>query len=297
MSTKLKVNYFGHDYGARYSPGLIALQIAMGAVGLALFWCLIEMLWENVGYYPCVYEAISYQLRWATPDDVRRVVEEFDLFQTDGKLFWSDSVLRRMKIRDDISEKRSNSGREGGIKSGVSRREKAIASGGGSNAEASASASESTKEIKNDKNKESNNPTEDEEKMMIFELFFWLNYVSPEYEANRFWEHYKKTGWTTSDGTPIHDKEQIAKYWKAEKKGNRFDPDFLSWYRGIVNTARNHLATYDVHQFLLGLVRAILKGNDLAITYSSRELAEAVSSFVLKNNLSGRFNIDWKFAN
>ena len=42
MSIKLKVNYFAHDYGARYNPKLIALQMAMGALGLAIFWCLLE---------------------------------------------------------------------------------------------------------------------------------------------------------------------------------------------------------------------------------------------------------------
>lgn len=299
MPINIKVNYFPHDYGARFNPKLISLQMAMGGLGLAIFWCVVEMLWENAGYYPCDYSLISFHLHWATPADVRRVVEEFDLFETDGEMFWSETVHERLKLRNDISDKRAESGRAGGLQSGVSRRKKAIASGSGSKAEAIASTSGSNKELiekKNDKNNESQNLTDDE-KMLIFELFFWENYMSPKYEADRFWEHYEKTGWTTSDGKPIQDKEQIAKYWKVEKIGKRFDPNFLSWYQGVVNAARNHLVTYDVNQFLLGLVRVILKGNDLAITYSSRELAEVVSAFVIENNLSGSYKIDWRFEN
>jgi hypothetical protein len=302
MPIKLKVNYFAHDYGARYNPKLVSLQIAMGAVGLALFWCLIEMLWENAGYYPCVYESITYHLHWATPDDVRRVVEEFDLFKTDGKVFWSDSVLKRMDIRNSISEKRANSGRAGGLQSGVSRREKAIASGNGSNAEASASDSGSNKEVKeinetkNDKIKESHNLTEEEEKRMIFELFFWDNIVSPEYELDRFWRHYEKTEWTTSDGVAIENKERVAKYWKPEKKGSRFIPEFLKWYKGVILAAKNHLSTDEVEKMLKGLTRVVRDGNSWIITFSSKELAQMVSTFVHENNLyCGCNKIYWKF--
>ena len=307
MSIKLKVNYFAHDYGARYNPKLIALQMAMGALGLAIFWCLIEMLWENVGYYPCVYETISFQLRWATADDVRRVVEEFDLFRTDGERFWNDCVLERMEIRNNISEKRAKSGQEGGLQSGVSRREKAIASRTGTIAKANASDTESnrnsgalskeTNDIKRVIYTESQYHTEEEEKKMIFEVFFWANYLSPAYEADRFWEHYAKTGWTTSDGVAIQDKEKVAKFWKAEKKGKRFNPEFLTWYKSIVLAAKNHLETNVIDKFLSGLVRVILNGKDMTITYSSRELAEQVAAFVCDNKLYCGYKIEWKFEN
>lgn len=310
MPISLKVNYFAHDYGARYSPKLIALQMGMGALGLAIFWCLIEVLWENAGYYPCAYETISYHLRWATPEDVRRVVEEFNLFRTDGKVFWSDSVLRRMEVRQTLSEKRANSGREGGLQSGVARREKASASKFGSNNEANASSTGSNRgagvsqscsnkennNIKNDINKESSSHTEDE-KMMIFELFFWSNLMSPEYEANRFWQHYEKSGWTTSDGSVIDDKERIAKYWKPEQEGKRFSPDFLQWYKSVVLAAKNHLSAEVANRFMRGLVRAILSGHDLLITYASKDLAEIVSSFLNENELYGSYNIELKYEN
>ena len=39
-------NYFSHDFGARNDPKLIELQMEMGGQGLAIFWCIVEMLWE-----------------------------------------------------------------------------------------------------------------------------------------------------------------------------------------------------------------------------------------------------------
>ena len=54
------LQYMTHDLGARNDPKLISLQMAMGGQGLAIFWCLVEMLWENDGYLPTDYEAIAF---------------------------------------------------------------------------------------------------------------------------------------------------------------------------------------------------------------------------------------------
>ena len=106
-------NYFSHDFGARNDPKLIELQMEMGGQGLAIFWCIVEMLWENDGYFPINYRAIAFSLHWAEADDVRRVVEDFGLFENDGKVFWSKSALDRIGKRRKVSDIRRESGRSG----------------------------------------------------------------------------------------------------------------------------------------------------------------------------------------
>lgn len=292
----MKINYFAHDYGARHSPKLISLQMAMGGVGLAIFWCLIEMLWENAGYYPCTYDIISFHLHWAKPEEIRRVVEEFDLFLTNGEVFWSESVLRRMKIRDEISEKRVNSGRAGGIRSGVSRRE-AKASVDGSTGEANASNRLSNKEINIEKetNKESITNNEEEERKKIYELFFFKNFLYPRNELERFWDYYSGRGWETGDGKPIVDRICVANNWKPEKKERRFDLKFLGWYKGIYSAVKNHNVLKDPLEMLTGLTRVNIFGDQsMEIAFKTAELAETVRAFVQGNHLQGPYKIDYR---
>ena len=64
------LQYITHDLGARNDPKLLKLQMEMGGQGLAIFWCLVEMLWENDGYLPTDYDALAFNLRWATAPEV-----------------------------------------------------------------------------------------------------------------------------------------------------------------------------------------------------------------------------------
>lgn len=107
--------YFPHDFGARNDPKLINLQMEMGGTGIGLYWCIIEMIWEQGGYLGASYRNIAYMIRWATEDEVRRVIEDFDLFKHEGNLIWSPSLLSRMDAIEDMSTKRREAGRKGGF--------------------------------------------------------------------------------------------------------------------------------------------------------------------------------------
>lgn len=102
-----------HDFGARNDPKLIRLQMKMKGEGLGLYWCIVEMLWENGGYLAMDYEAIAFSLRWATPEKVRSVVEDFGLFSNDGEQFWSDSALERITSKEKMKQSRAEAGRRG----------------------------------------------------------------------------------------------------------------------------------------------------------------------------------------
>lgn len=103
---KESTSYFSHDFGARNDPKLIEVQMEMGGLGLAIWWCLVEMLWEQDGYLPRNYKSIAFCLRWATEEDVRKVVEDFGLFDMDDTRCWNNSALRRIEKRNSVSQVR-----------------------------------------------------------------------------------------------------------------------------------------------------------------------------------------------
>lgn len=83
---------------------MVALTMKHGMAGIGIYWCLVEMLYEEGGYMPREYERITYELRSDT-NVIRSVIEDFELFETDDENFWSKSVLARLQERCDKSEK------------------------------------------------------------------------------------------------------------------------------------------------------------------------------------------------
>ena len=104
--------YFPHDYGARTDPKLLRLQSKMGQAGKGIYWDLIEFIYEQGGYLmQSECEGIAFAIH--TPfDDMMRVLTEFDLFSFDDGKYYSESVLRRIKVRHDASVKASESAKK-----------------------------------------------------------------------------------------------------------------------------------------------------------------------------------------
>lgn len=100
------VFYFTHDFGARNDPKLLAVSRRYGLAGIGLYWCVIEMLYEQGGSLELnSLDSIGYQLH---DDDsiINSLVNDFGLFETDGKMFWSESVNKRIDRRAEIARKR-----------------------------------------------------------------------------------------------------------------------------------------------------------------------------------------------
>ena len=94
--------YFSHDYNARTDRKMISVIKKHGMKGIGIYWCLVEMLYEESGYVPLEYDSISYELR-CEEDEVKSIVEDFALFQRDEDCFWSNSVLARIEKRREKS--------------------------------------------------------------------------------------------------------------------------------------------------------------------------------------------------
>lgn len=105
--------YFSHDYNSRNDPKMMALRMKEGMEGVGIYWCVVELLYEEGGYAmlsDC--ERIAFDLR-VKIDRVRRVVINYELFRNDGTKFWSESCLRRITMRNAKSDKARESALEG----------------------------------------------------------------------------------------------------------------------------------------------------------------------------------------
>lgn len=98
--------YFQHDYNARNDPKLQNVLFDLGVEGIGVFWCIIELLYEQGGKLPLHYcKSIAFALH-VDFCMVERLVNDYGLFNNDGQNMWSESVLNRLNRRTEVSEKR-----------------------------------------------------------------------------------------------------------------------------------------------------------------------------------------------
>lgn len=105
--------YFSHDSNARHDPKITAMRGVYGSEGYGWYWMLIEMMRDANGYaldMHSKYAFNAYAMQLHTTADriasfINDCIHEFELFASDGEYFWSESLLKRMELRDERSEK------------------------------------------------------------------------------------------------------------------------------------------------------------------------------------------------
>ncbi len=98
--------YFSHDYDASNDPKLQEVLMEHGVAGWGVFWYIVERLYEQGGRLPLKQcKCIAFALH-ADCNMVESVVKNFGLFDNNGKMFWSNSVNKRLDKRQSIQEKR-----------------------------------------------------------------------------------------------------------------------------------------------------------------------------------------------
>ena len=101
--------YFSHDYTARTDQSLVMLRMKMGMEGIGIYWCLVEILYENEGRIKIdSVEAIAYELQTEC-ERIKLVLNDFSLFKFKNDYIYSDSVNRRLKLRNEKSYKATQS--------------------------------------------------------------------------------------------------------------------------------------------------------------------------------------------
>lgn len=132
--------YFSHDVNASNDPKIIVMKELCGVIAYAWWWILIEQLATQEEYklsmdkitFTGLGIAFGMKQNEAKGSIIKQaeayinlLINECELLETDGEYFWSPSLIRRnllrKKKRDEISQKRSEAGRLGGLKSGKTR--------------------------------------------------------------------------------------------------------------------------------------------------------------------------------
>ena len=290
------IQYLTHDLGARNDPKLMDLQMEMGGQGLGIFWCLVEMLWENGGSIPCNYKSIAFSLRWCKPAEVEKVVTGYGLFQVEDGTITSRSAMERIAAKQAKFEAHSGAG-----KKGAERRWNSGANGsanGNVNSSAMAAPMSLTNlhtNLHTNKQKDINNnnaPTA----LDIEEIFFFKNFINPSGEVARFLKYYEERDWTYQDGTPVENWEQAARDWKPAKAGTRFDQEALNWYKAVFNTARTRVENA-LQVFIGGIDKIIASGQNIALVFKTRSDCITVGRFIGDNDLAGDYTIDYRVRN
>lgn len=98
-------NYFPHDHFARSDKKLVNLLRKQGMAGIGLYWCLVEMLYEENGWLQLDdLENIAFDLR-IDKDQINSLINDFDLFFIADSQFSSHSVLARLQVIEIKSSK------------------------------------------------------------------------------------------------------------------------------------------------------------------------------------------------
>ena len=109
---KKEAYYFSHDANAKDDPKILQLRMEMGWEGYGLFWALIELLRNESDHRMRThYKSIAFALQ-TQEDSIKRIINDFDLFGLDDQFFWSESLLKRMELKEERSEKARESAKK-----------------------------------------------------------------------------------------------------------------------------------------------------------------------------------------
>ena len=92
--------YFSHDSNARSDSKIIKLRAKLGWKGYGIYWALIELL-RDANDYALIkdYDTIAFELR-CSKEEIKSIIEDYDLFELTGTTFYSTSLKRRMELRE-----------------------------------------------------------------------------------------------------------------------------------------------------------------------------------------------------
>jgi hypothetical protein len=117
--------YFSHDSNARNDIKIKAMIAKYGYEGYGMYWVVIEMLRETKDYELPLEEytflALQQEFNGCSTDVQQYIndcINTFKLFSSDGEMFWSESLKRRMIPLDAKREQ----ARQAGLASAEKRR-------------------------------------------------------------------------------------------------------------------------------------------------------------------------------
>jgi hypothetical protein len=102
------INYFKHDYRSRDDKKLMKVRMKHKMTGVGVYWSLVEMLHEGMGYVDFDLELISYQLD-VEPEIVESVISL--CFSIEDNKITCERVKSNLKYRMEKYNEKSEKGR------------------------------------------------------------------------------------------------------------------------------------------------------------------------------------------
>lgn len=96
METK---NYFQHDYRSRDDKKLLKVRMKHKMAGVGIYWCLVELLHEGMGYIDNDIETLSFQLQ-ENEQIIKDVIEICFSISEDDKIF-CNRVIENLQFREE----------------------------------------------------------------------------------------------------------------------------------------------------------------------------------------------------
>ena len=132
------------------------------------------------------------------------------------------------------------------------------------------------------------------EKESFFKIFFFKNFINPDYEVERFCANYEASGWIRKNGQVATDRPALARTWTQEDKNAapRFNADFLAKYRrfyGLAKQTNPALAPIFIHDLELVFIDAERKRLTFRCTRQMVEAVEANIRFFRDNFFDKHF--------
>lgn len=207
--------YFSHDSNARHDPKIVKM-LTKYEYGYQWYFMIIEILREQADYKYKMDEyygnAIARDLHTdckAIVNFIRDCIKEFNLFSTDGDVFWSESLLRRMEIKEQKSQTYRENAKKRWDKQDV--KGDAIAMQLQCNGNAVKESKGKEKKVKEKRGFVA--PTVEQVKE-----YFKVNQF-PEYLAIKAFNHYDVAGWKDTKGNPVRNwKQKMNSVWFDEEK-------------------------------------------------------------------------------
>lgn len=121
MSESENTYWFKHNLNAHNVEEVIDLRMELGMLGYGIYWMLFELLGAADNYeLETNYKRLAFSIG-CDHKTVEKVVNDFNLFVVENKVFYSVSLKKRMEKLDQIRLKRVIAGRTGGLKKAKAR--------------------------------------------------------------------------------------------------------------------------------------------------------------------------------
>lgn len=101
--------YFSHDYHARNDLKIVKMRADLGLTSLGAYWCLIEILYEQNGFIKTKDLSTIAKVIDCPIDILLKIVNDYDLFIVKNDIIENNSINKRLKVRQEKSEKASSS--------------------------------------------------------------------------------------------------------------------------------------------------------------------------------------------